>query len=540
MSCAHVVADESVVKVMGAIDSACTGTVAGENVLNAYQERMHKYGLDPSDIILDFHKYRKFKFADQNTIHTSLCTATIPVRLADRVVTLKVSVVETGTPLLISVEVLRGLGMVLDFYSGECVLTRINPRLRMALPRKSNGIMLLPLLGDYPIQTKLLAKHLAHPFSKPNDGKHQVKKIAFANDEQQHTSDSHVLDKDEPSDPATQSSTSSSRISSSPSSEQDDNTRTANIVDTCQAASKCASTSLTGQNGAMAGTCLEPCRGTACSRDHRSSAPDDHGSETASNTSRPSSGAVQSSISTLDDTGQSSALPASETVSPPAVDKKKSLARGKEKGGEAGRHRQAKKKVNINSSKSDDSQKNREKESRGAPSIRPAELSSSELEGCEQGSVRSDRQVRLQPPSPGEMESRGRADVRHEGSGVDSKSPGSPQGRRARARLSATKALKKMICLSVVLVASVVGWLLPSLETAAYSSRPWLSQRQRRNLQDSLRRYRDDSELQAEYLLKARDHRPVDTSARLDLLERCARSNSVLTAATESLGGTAH
>lgn len=41
MSCAHVVAGEGVVKVMGAIDSACTGTVAGENGLDAYQQRMH-------------------------------------------------------------------------------------------------------------------------------------------------------------------------------------------------------------------------------------------------------------------------------------------------------------------------------------------------------------------------------------------------------------------------------------------------------------------------------------------------------------------
>lgn len=171
--------------------------------------------------------------------------------------------VETDTPLLISVEVLRGLGMVLDFYSGACVLTRINPRLRMALPRKSNGITLLPLLGGYPIQTKLLAKPLAHIFSEPNIGNHHVKKIAFASDEHQHTFDSHVLDQGEPS---TQSRTPSSRISSSSSSEQDDSTRTANNVGTCQAASKCASTSLTGQNGAMAGTCLEPCHGTACSR----------------------------------------------------------------------------------------------------------------------------------------------------------------------------------------------------------------------------------------------------------------------------------
>lgn len=176
-----------------------------------------------------------------------------------------------------------------------------------------------------------------------------------------------------------------------------------------------------------------------------------------------------------------------------------------------------------------------EKESRGTPSIRPAGLSASELEGREQESVRSDRQVRLQPTSPGEEElTYGARDQ-----ALIQKSPGSPQGRRARARLSTTGALKKVMCLNVVLVASAVGWLLPSLETAAYSSRPLLSQRQRRNLQDSLRRYRDDSELQAEYLLKARDHRPVDTSARLDLLELCARSNSVLTAATESLGGTA-
>ena len=130
------------------VDTGCTSTVVGENVLNQFWERARSVVRREIDVSFDSSRLKKFRFADLK-VHQSLCLATVPILLCGKEGTLETSVVPGSTPFLLSIVVLSRLGALIDFVSREVMFTKICRRSVYQLPRASNGHLLLPLLSEW-------------------------------------------------------------------------------------------------------------------------------------------------------------------------------------------------------------------------------------------------------------------------------------------------------------------------------------------------------------------------------------------------------
>ena len=134
-------------KTCAIIDSGCTSTCAGEDTLNNYVKEAINCALG-GPWSVDTENKRVFRFADMK-LHEALCTAIMPFRLSkeSQICGLKMSVMPSSTPILMSCDVMKKMGALINFGTGEVIFLRISKTLLYQLPRAHNGHLLLPLLG---------------------------------------------------------------------------------------------------------------------------------------------------------------------------------------------------------------------------------------------------------------------------------------------------------------------------------------------------------------------------------------------------------
>ncbi|CAE7765863.1 unnamed protein product [Symbiodinium sp. CCMP2456] len=125
----------------GVPDTACRRTLIGESVLGRMSEALGRAGLKVQ-VVKEEHE---FKFGNAGVIRTEK-SAIIPVRIGEKQLAIKAAVLPgsgSGTPLLLSKELLRGLKATLDMENDVLVVRRCG--VQMKLRETERGQYAIPL-----------------------------------------------------------------------------------------------------------------------------------------------------------------------------------------------------------------------------------------------------------------------------------------------------------------------------------------------------------------------------------------------------------
>lgn len=116
----------------GIIDTGCTSSCGGVAKMDLLQTKLLELGYG-SQIELHFGRKRRFKYADNMKVHSSMCDCVVPTWIGKVCGSLEVSVVESRTPILISVGAMCRAGALMNFRSGEVVFLDVRPDLGFLL-----------------------------------------------------------------------------------------------------------------------------------------------------------------------------------------------------------------------------------------------------------------------------------------------------------------------------------------------------------------------------------------------------------------------
>ena len=122
------------------LDTACNKDVCGESWLSAYMDSLDEEMLSK---VKKFPGYRTFKFGGGEKLK-SLAEVELPAYFGDQPVMLRVDVVSSELPLLLSLDTLRMAGTVLDMAKDVAIITGN----RIQLDRTSSGHYALDLSGE--------------------------------------------------------------------------------------------------------------------------------------------------------------------------------------------------------------------------------------------------------------------------------------------------------------------------------------------------------------------------------------------------------
>ena len=101
------------------LDTACNKDVCGESWLSAYMDSLDEEMLSK---VKKFPGYRTFKFGGGEKLK-SLAEVELPAYFGDQPVMLRVDVVSSELPLLLSLDTLRMAGTVLDMAKDVAIIT---------------------------------------------------------------------------------------------------------------------------------------------------------------------------------------------------------------------------------------------------------------------------------------------------------------------------------------------------------------------------------------------------------------------------------
>ena len=154
---AYVTHQEALRRGMGIIDSGATASLASVDAVEAIMEaNAQVYGHDRVEVKPDMRPTFRFGNGQKKEC---LSTIQLKVDLEDRPGKMELHVHDApGQPALISIKALKNLGAVLDFGTGQCILTKVNRKAVIQLEEASNGHLLFPLVTNVFEKSRLRAK----------------------------------------------------------------------------------------------------------------------------------------------------------------------------------------------------------------------------------------------------------------------------------------------------------------------------------------------------------------------------------------------